>query len=432
MNISLSKGRKAAGIALATTLVLTVILSIGAASFGYLVYNQFRSVNRSQAWNDAMPVAESGVEEALTQLFYTGTNSPGNGWMLGGDGLYRKTRHVGSDGSYYMVSILLSNKPVVVSAGYVPAPLAVSNLINRTVQVKLVKSPYSRGGLTARGTITFTGGAYLDSFDSADPNYSTNGIYTASKRKDNGLATSDANVPGAISMAGGTGIYGDAATGPNGTITNSGIAKIGDMAWMADGSTTGAEAGHTANNANVDFPAVQAPSKSGIYTPTIGLLAGTNYTYLLTTGKYYTSSKMQMNNNDVMAVTGDVTLYVDNDFSVAGQAYIYIYPGASLKLYVSRSLSIGGGGIINGTQDASKLSVYGLNTSPQTWSYTGNSMFVGTVYAPNADFTFSGTSGASGAFTANNITVNGSAGVHYDENLVGGRKGYVVASWNEL
>src|SRR5689334_11329184 len=118
MKISKSKRGGSAGIALATVLVLTVILGIGAASFGYLVFNQYRSVNRSQAWNDAMPIAESGVEEALTQLFYTGTNSPGNGWTLGVDGLYHKKRVVASDGSYYTVSVLLSNKPVIVSAGY--------------------------------------------------------------------------------------------------------------------------------------------------------------------------------------------------------------------------------------------------------------------------------------------------------------------------
>jgi hypothetical protein len=432
MKVSKSKQRGTAGIALATVLVLTAILAIGAASFGYLVQNQYKSVNRSQAWNDAMPVAESGVEEALTQLYYTGTNSPGNGWERVSDKLYRKSRAVAADGSYYTVSILLSNKPVVTSTGYVPAPVAVTNILNRTVQVKLFKSPYSRGGLTARGTITFTGGAYLDSFDSADPNYSSNGVYTVSKRKDNGLASANANIPGAISMAGGTGIYGSASTGPDGTITNSGIAKIGDIDWMNDGSQNGAQSGHVANDAHVDFPAVQAPSTSGFFTPSLGLLNGITYTYLLTSGKYYTSSKMQLNSGEIMTVSGDVTLYVDNDFSVAGQAYINILPGASLKLYVSKSLSIGGGGIVNGSQDASKLSIYGLNNSIQTWSYTGNSAFIGTMYAPNANLTFAGTSGASGAFTANNITVSGSAGVHYDENLVGGRKGYVVASWNEL
>lgn len=431
MNISKSKRRGSAGIALATTLVLTVIIGIGAASFGYLVYNQYRSVSRSEAWNDAMPVAESGVEEALTQLYYTGTNSPGNGWLLGADGLYRKTRSVGTNGSYYTVSVLLSNKPVIVSAAYVAAPMAKTNFINRTVQVKAAKAPARTGGVTARGTITFSGGAYLDSFDSADPNYSTNGVYTQSKRKDNGQATSNANVSGAISLSGGSGIYGDASTGPKGTITAGGNAKIGDMGWMSGGSN-GIEAGHTANDANVDFPPVQAPSTSGIFTPTPGVLNGTNYTYLLTSGKYYTPLPISMTSHQVMAVSGDVTLYVDSDFSIVGQAYIYIYPGSTLKLYVSGTFNVAGGGILNGTQDASKLSVYGLNAETTDWKYAGNSAFVGTVYAPNANLTFTGTSGASGAFTANNITFNGSAGVHYDENLAGARKGYLVTSWNEL
>jgi hypothetical protein len=133
-----------------------------------------------------------------------------------------------------------------------------------------------------------------------------------------------------------------------------------------------------------------------------------------------------------MAIVGDVTLYVDNDFKTGGSGFIYMYPGSSLKLYVSGAFTASGGGIINSTQNASKLSVYGVNTTSQSWSYTGGAAFIGTVYAPNADFTFSGGAGGVGSFTVNNVTVTGNAGIHYDESLAPGVKGYTVTAWNEL
>ena len=414
---------------LLTALVMSVAIAIGVGSFAILVSSQNKSITRSEAWNQCIPVAECGVEEALTQLYYNGTNTPpGNGWTVT-NGTFFKQRSVGTAGNYFTVSILPSSKPVVTAVGYTVQPLKKTNYLARTVQVKTAKAPAPRGGIVARNGVTMVGGAILDSFDSSDPLYSTNGMYTAAKRKDNGQIISNG---GNISLAGSPngGVYGYAVTGPTGTVTTTGGAAVGDIAYQTSG-TPGVQSGHVANNANVDFSAVQAPSTGGTYTPSAGAYSGTNYTYLLQNANYYTSTAVNMSGGSI-GVVGNVTLYVNNSFTTSGQTYVYLYPGAKLKLYISGSFSAGGGGIINGTGTADQLTVYGTSTNSQTWSYTGQSIFVGTVYAPYADFNFAGGAGAIGSFTGNTVTIAGNAAVHYDEHLSSAIKGYTVSSWNEL
>jgi hypothetical protein len=63
--------------------------------------------------------------------------------------------------------------------------------------------------------------------------------------------------------------------------------------------------------------------------------------------------------------------------------------------------------------------------------FGGGSAFYGSVYAPEADFKFSGTSDAYGSFTANTITVAGTANIHYDEALSAAGP-ILIASWNEV
>jgi hypothetical protein len=429
MIIGLNKQRRQRAHILLTSLVMAVTIAIAVGSFAILVTGQNKSIARSMVWNQCIPVAESGVEDALTQLYHKGTNTPGNGWIVT-NGVYSKQRSIGTNGSYYTVTISPTKKPVITAVGYVPQPLQKTKYLARTVQVTVTKPPAPRGGVVARGTVTFTGGAYIDSFDSSDPNYSTNGVYTPSKRKDNGQIISNSGSAGAITMTGGS-IYGYAVTGPTGSVAVSGSAAIGDATFI-DSNSKGVQAGHVANNANVDFPAVQIPKTGGSYSPTGGSYNGTNYNYLLQNAKYYTSSGLKVGGGQSMAVVGDVSLYVDNDFTTGGTGYIYMYPGSSLKLYVSGGLNIGGGGIVNTSLTASQLALYGANTTPQSWSYSGGGAFVGTVYAPNCDFKFSGGADVTGSFTVNNLTVVGTAGIHFDESLLPGNKGYTVMAWNEL
>src|SRR5262245_33484865 len=111
------------GSALTLTLLTALVIGIAMASYLSLTSSQNVSTMRSMAWNNALTVVEAGVEEALTQLHYTGiTNLSANSWTYA-SGLYNKTRTLG-DNTYFDVTIRPVEPPVIVSKGRVPAPLS--------------------------------------------------------------------------------------------------------------------------------------------------------------------------------------------------------------------------------------------------------------------------------------------------------------------
>src|SRR5438477_7070151 len=95
------------GSVLLVTLLTSVILGIGLASYLSLVSSQNYSTMRSLAWNAATPLAEAGIEEALTHL-NDDTNLAANNWtsqLINGRTVYKKQRNFGDEGGFYSVTI---------------------------------------------------------------------------------------------------------------------------------------------------------------------------------------------------------------------------------------------------------------------------------------------------------------------------------------
>jgi Putative Ice-binding-like adhesive domain len=131
--------------------------------------------------------------------------------------------------------------------------------------------------------------------------------------------------------------------------------------------------------------------------------------------------------------------YVTGDFVISGSGFVYIAPDGSFTLHVgttdasgSDSVTISGNGVANGTQSAANFPIICL-PSVKTVTYSGNSEFIGTLYAPIANLTMSGGSDGVGALVAKTVTFSGGMNFHYDECLGGaGFLKYVVMSWREL
>src|SRR5215510_9040175 len=116
------------GSILLASLLTAAIIGIALGSYLTLTSNQNLSVFRSKTWNDGIPVAEAGVEEALTQLHaYGTTNFAANSWTWGTDGCYHKRRSVGSEGSYFDVGVKPVEPPVITATAYVRTPLTSSS-----------------------------------------------------------------------------------------------------------------------------------------------------------------------------------------------------------------------------------------------------------------------------------------------------------------
>jgi hypothetical protein len=188
---------------------------------------------------------------------------------------------------------------------------------------------------------------------------------------------------------------------------------------------------------NIIFPDVQLPFSGGAFSLSAGTIGGISYDYVLGNGNYQAAG-LSMSGQNKMYVTGTNTvLYVNGNFSMAGQSTIIIAPGASLKLYVSgASGDIGGNGVVNpGT--AMNFIYYGL-PSNTSLSMSGNTAFTGVIYAPSADFSLGGGGSTDydfvGASITKTVTMNGHFNFHYDEALskYGPMRGFVVTSWNEM
>jgi len=424
MKIRYSNPRQPGGSVLIVGLVIAGILGVSLLSYLSLVHGQNVSVIRAQAWNAALVMAESGVEEALAQL------NPGalvtnilanNGWTLI-DGFYQPgppTRNL--IGGYYQVGYTPSAPPIIYATGYTTVP-AISATIQRRVEVKTASAPLFGVGVVAKYNITMNGNnVATDSYDSIDSIHSTGGLWDSSKWMTNGDI---ASTYGFVNVGNGD-VNGRLLLGP----TASG--SVGAQGYVTGG---------VVHDFNVDFPDVLVPFSTGADPRD-----GQNYTLTggnTTTNYYYYAGDLKPANNSKLTVTGNAVLYVTGSFIMNQNATILIATNASLKLFV------GGPGAPNTSTVFGQITNYNTAVSFQYYglpnntsiNLAGNANFVGTIYAPNADFTASGggtekrNADIQGAVVVNSITMNGHFNLHYDENLrrIGPPRGYVAISWKEF
>ena len=184
------------GSVLVVTLSITTILAILISSFLCLLRTQYLSVARAQYWNNALAVAEAGIEEAMAHLNsgVTTAHLATNTWLSLGSGIVGKTNFLGTSYSAITIQIppaVTNPDPVIVSTAYVPGPISGPTL-SRRIQVNTKpKTVGNGGGITVKGTINLGGSkSTVDSFDSSNTNYSTGGLYDSTKAKANANVTS--------------------------------------------------------------------------------------------------------------------------------------------------------------------------------------------------------------------------------------------------
>jgi hypothetical protein len=405
------------------TLFTCLAIGIVLASILTLTLSRNKVIARSASWNSALPVLEAGIEEALTHLQRDTNNPSANGWdgtNISGQVVYEKTRTF-SDGSSFYATIYNPNSSgaTIYSTGRAPAPLG-TGYITRTVRVLATNPPslFSKA-IAANGPIRMTGSAYVDSYDSRQGPYNT----TSNRTANGNIATNSRGTP-AVSVGGN--VYGTVSTGPGGTVSVKGA--VGDVAW--DSSHGGIEDPSWTNDTmNVAFPTNSPPTGGPFPTTTTTSVGGSNIVYLGDVTNQI-SSFSSTDSKKPMIVTGHAVLYVTGDFKISGTGYLLIQPGATLTLYLGGTASISGGGIANGTGLPQSLSLIGLSSCASI-DYSGNSSFIGTVNAPQADFTLSGGAEAYGAAICNSYTTTGNSGWHYDTSLGSGGI-FVATGYTEL
>jgi len=268
------------GSALLVTVFITGVLALLVGTYLAMTVSSNNSVKHSSGWNAALPLAEAGVEEALTHLALN-TNGYGvDGWVLNPTNRTYGKQHFLNDG-YYSVSISGGNgaTAAITSVGY--GCWKASNYVARTVRVRAeTPFPFIPIGLEATN-ITFGGDFKADSFDSTDERYSTGGMYDRAKR----TAKVTIATPGAsFRLSGSSEIRGLLATGPSTAVRFAGGALIGDLSFGGPG----AQPGHLTNNFSATYPTIVAPfaaNDDGVQFPPNGTVGNTTYTYVLNGGE---------------------------------------------------------------------------------------------------------------------------------------------------
>lgn len=406
-------------------LVTAVILGISLVSYLLLMEHQNRMVVRGQAWNQALTLAEAGVEDALAHLnrkFGTNNTRGGeNGWVGAIWGPASLDGQRALVGGKYSASIS-GGLPVISATGWV-AVASSSQVIERHVRVYCDTEAAFQGAMAAKLGITFNGdNITVDSYDSDDSSHSTpEGKYDYAKRKAGGDV---ASTEGFINV-GNADIKGKLYTGPvnSGQYNVGPNGSVGDLAWNGPGIQTG----WYFNDFNMNFAEVGEPYPVGL--PPSG---NPTNVWQLGDAKYKFSGNFSATSTDTILVLGKAEVYVTGTFDMKGQ--ILIAPNASLKLYVAgNSARLNK---VNTSGNAFSFQYYGL-PSNTSLSWGGNDEYVGTIYAPQATLKLGGGGEDAydyqGACVVNAITMNGHFSFHFDENLrrKGPRSGYVVNRWEE-
>jgi hypothetical protein len=283
MHLLHTRSRQAGG-TLVVTLVICSVLAFSVLGYLSVIEQQGLLGHRSQSWNIAMTVAESGIEEGLQHLNKNFSNLATDGWSLSG------SLHVRSNalpnGNAYTVAIQNGSQPVIISKSYVAGVMAFAqsaqgpvfgavgsdavglDLISRAVRVRCYRSGFATKAMAARETIDLNGNNILtDSFDSEDPAKSRDGLYDPTRAGSNGDVASNATIMNSVDI-GNANIYGRVATGPGGTVALGPNGGVGSHAWQAANPGT-MQPEWVTHDSNFTFPDTTIPYTSGL-TPESG------------------------------------------------------------------------------------------------------------------------------------------------------------------
>lgn len=419
---------------------------------GVLSYmsNEYNENIRAHRWNQSFHLAESGVEIGLAQYNYQYTLGGsgfqgGSGWSST-NGTYTLTVSNLTDSSgnntvgtlKVVASGIGGSNPQFTGVGTVTSANYGGASLTRAVMVTLAGAssslfPYA---LVSKTALSFSGSAYIDSYDSSDTTKSTNGQYDPAKKQANGNIATTFSSGTAFSLAGSATIAGSVSMGPGGTATFSGGTAMGPT-FVGQATTVGTAvsdgwltSAFTSPPQDVTVPSALASASN------VGTLNLHNSLTQTISGGNYIYNVMSITGNSSLTITGNVNLYILGNVAVQNSGSINIEPGSSLTVYIGGATAdIEGAGIVNNGLRSENNEWYGLSTM-NTATIANSGAFNGTLYAPDAKVTISGSGSISGALVVSNLVMGTSGSIHYDQSLKstsgGSNTTCNIVSWQEL
>ena len=407
---------------LITVLIIVLLLFALVGAFLFLATNARRINARYNENLVALGLAEAGVDYAIWEInFGDGDFSAQEGWS----GVNPKTTTINNfqdaDGNIYGdINIWVSNpgtdEVAILSEGSFSS--ITGPTVKRQIRVKLERHKLFQYAILTGETIDIGGAANkIDSYDSSKGSYGEPYDGSINIGQNGDIVTNEQGDP-SITLRGGAAVEGDATTGPSGTVSITGSATL---------------SGETDDTAEVFIPPVTVPDslKNLISEGDLSLDGQNSLEFFSGDYKY---DSLNLSAKATLTLNGDVNLYFTQNPSINtnAQSQIIIKNGKT-NIYFDGDINIAGQGASNEGGDPSDLTFYGTDTV-STINLAGIGEFFGTFYAPEADYFYiSGNSEIYGAVVGKNVSLTGSAIIHYDENLItdGPAIGYDPYVWQE-
>ena len=472
------------GSILPMTMISLAVLAMMAAAALYRVGPRLASTYHSASWNDALNSAEAGADYALLSL-NTSRTDPATAWAAwtpSDASTFPKTwtptiaPHIGDGNNKVFCKLTVDNAIVdgsgaawmrVRSMGVAELPLASRSGIEGAVSgvdgsrsfrailrrerftgdltagalrlpqvvrsIEAIAAPpgarfYLRA-VTVQNGIQMTSGAHTDSFDSSDPAKSTALQYDVAKAQP----------------------HGDIASNGGGGASNTNNCTVsGNASWNGGAvANTSGVAGDSFNNFFTTLPPIASPgwtvfnftptaiTNPGAPTTLVGGPAGAPQLYRLSDLTVSNAANPLILTPHAAGQQSYIKIWVTGRTTVSGTGYIEQQPGVHVQIIAEDDIALGGGGIVNQTQLAKNLEVFGVNpaSGSRNATFSGSADFTGILNAPAFDLVTSGTGKFMGTVIARSANLGSSGGLHYDEDLANftysGANEYQYASWIE-
>lgn len=422
-----SKKARRGGAMLVVLLLGTVITLAGVYTLRTVLY-QAQAADHSYHYQQALAVAEAGLETALWEFNYADRDTRWSGWEATGDG-YSTTQSVtgpgGSTTGQFQVVVYDADtpSPVIESMGLIPSladPDAKRKL--RVVALREREPSFFDWGIFAYGNQRYAGGFDISSYDSINGNYSPspnqNNTYGNIGGLGNATFENGTDVFGSVEVAG-------SVTGPKKLVSGANVDGLNNTVLSFSNPTT------PPPFPEEDFQQVKAvhDNNTGLIAPpgrnilefydpvTKALVVNeNNLTIKVRPGNYY-FSQLSLNGNSsalVVEPEGEVRFYMEAPVA------------ANTVFYVNNTADI------NATGRARDFKIF-IKSGQVYWENAGT--IHAAIFAPNSDIRIDNAFEMGGSLTGNNVSVDGGGYFVYDEDL--GRPGFtndgaVVAAWSEI
>jgi hypothetical protein len=286
---------------------------------------------------------------------------------------------------------------------------------SRSIQVTLPSPSLFNNGAFGQTSLTFSGNGKTDSYNSSLGRYNVNG-----NKGFNGHVATNGATAGAISLSGNALIQGNAATGPGGTTTLAGNARV---------------TGTISDDSEVELPAVSVPTAL-TSLPSLGAFSLAGNSTQTWNGGSYQYTTLSLSGNAKLTLNGDVKLYLTttgagNTFSQSGNSQLIV--NGSVTVYCEGGAQISGNGLVNRSFVPASFLFYGTENAG-TVSISGNGALYGVVYAPSSPMAISGNGDIYGALVAASVSDTGNGTIHYDEGTrsIADYSHVQIDSWEEV